>query len=181
MDKQLQTDMQKRMESALTVLNHHFHKLRTGKAHSSLVEDIKVEYYGNLTPLQQMASIRTPDARTLSIAPWDKSQIEHVQKALQTSPLGLVPNVKDNEILINLPPLTEETRKDYQRQARNEAEQARIAIRNVRRDTLHKIKDLELSEDEEKRMHNEADKITEDFIKRVDDLLHQKEEDLLSF
>ncbi len=182
MDKQLETDMKKRMDNAILVLNQHFNKLRTGRAHSSLVEDIKADYHGNPTPLNQMASIRILDARTLSISPWDKNQTETVQKALLASSLGLNPNVNDKgEVLIALPPLTEETRKDYQKQARNEAEQARIAIRNVRRDTLHKIKKLEPSQDDEKRMGNEADKITEEYIKRADHLLHQKEEDLASF
>lgn len=181
MDTTLHKDITKRMDSALTVLNTHFHKIRTGRAHSSLIEDIKVDYYGNPTPINQMASVKVLDARTLSILPWDKNQLDAVNNAILKSDLGLNPNNSGDEIIIQLPPLTEETRKDYQKHARAEAENARIAIRNVRRDGLHKLKESAPSEDEEKVAHKEIDQLTEDYIKKVDEQLKLKEKELLEF
>lgn len=169
------------MESAISVLNSHFHKIRTGRAHSSLIEDIKVDYYGNPTPINQMATVKALDARTLSVQPWDKSQLDAVSNAILKSDLGLNPNNSGDEIIIQLPPLTEETRKDYQKHARTEAENARIAIRNVRRDGLHKLKESASSEDEEKITHKEIDRLTEEYIKKVDEQLQLKEKELLEF
>lgn len=167
------------MNNALNVLNTHFHKIRTGRAHGSLLEDIKVDYYGAPTPLNQMANFKVLDARTLSITPWDKQQIEQILAAVRNSDLRLTPNRSGNDIIINLPPLTEETRKDYHKHARAEAENARIAVRNVRRDVLHKLKETAGSEDEEKAAHKVVDKLTEEYIKRIDQQLHHKEKELM--
>ena len=181
MDQALHKDMEKRMANALNVLNTHFHKIRTGRAHSSLIEDIKADYYGTPTPINQMASIKTLDARTLTIIPWDKQQLEAIVMAILKSDLELNPNNTGEEIVIKLPPLTEETRKNYQKHARLEAEKTRIAIRNVRRDGLHKLKEAANSEDEEKILHKDIDKLTEEYIKKVDEKLQHKEKELLEF
>ena len=179
MDKNLKSDIEKRMNAALQVLITHFHKIRTGRAHSSLLEDIKADYYGALTPLNQMANIKNLDARTLCVTPWDQQQSEQIATAIRNSDLGLNPNVSGNDIIINLPPLTEETRRDYQKHARAEAENARVAVRNVRRDGLHKLKEISGSEDEEKLSHKEIDKLTEESIKRIDQQLEHKEKELM--
>lgn len=175
----IEKDMKHRMESALTVLAGNFRKLRTGRAHSSLVEDIKVSYYNNPTPLKQMANINTPDGRTISIVPYDKGLINDVAAAIIASDLGLTPNTSSDAIIINIPPLNEETRNNYRKHARSEAEQSKIAIRNVRRDALHKIKEETSSEDEERNEAAKVDKMTEEFIKKVDERLQQKEQDLI--
>ena len=169
------------MSGALGVLSAHFHKIRTGRAHSSLIEDIKADYYGTPTPINQMASIKILDARTLCIIPWEKRQLESIVTAIHKSDLDLNPNNTGEEIIIKLPPLTEETRKNYQKHARLEAENTRIAIRNVRRDGLHKLKETGPSEDEEKIIHKKIDKLTEEYIKKVDEQLRRKEKELLAF
>ena len=174
-------DATQRMESALTVLNTHFRKIRTGRAHSSLIEDIKADYYGNPTPLMQMANINTPDARTINIVPYDKTQIPTIAKAIEDSDLGMTPNTSEEAIIINIPPLNEETRNNFCKQARTEAEQSKVAIRNVRRDVLHKVKEDAESEDMEKQQIQQVDKLTESYIQKVDQLLQQKEKELLEF
>lgn len=174
-------DARHRMDSAINVLNANFRKLRTGRAHSSLVEDIKASYYGNPTPLSQMANITTPDAKTISISPYDKGTMDDIVKAISESDLGLTPNTSPDAVIINIPQLNEETRNNFCKQARSEAEQGRIAIRNVRRDAQSKIKDNAESEDLEKQQHQQIDKITEEYIGKVDELLAQKEKDLMQF
>ncbi len=175
----IEKDMKHRMEAALSVLASNFSKLRTGRAHSSLVEDIKVAYYGNPTPLNQVANINTPDARTLSIVPYDKGQMNEISAAIRDSDLGLNPNTSADSIIINIPPLNEETRNNYRKHARAEAEQTRVAIRNVRRDVIHKIKEAAASEDEEKQESAKVDKATEEFIGKVEERLQQKEQELM--
>ena len=175
----IEKDTNHRMDSALNVLVANFRKLRTGRAHSALVEDIKAPYYGNPTPIKQMANINTPDARTITIVPYDKNQINDIAKAIQDYDIQLTPNTGSDSVIINIPPLNEETRNNFCKQARNEAEQSRIAIRNVRRDVLHKVKESAESEDLEKQQTQQIDKITEDFINRVDKLLEDKERDLM--
>lgn len=174
-------DARHRMESAINVLNSNFRKLRTGRAHSSLVEDIKASYYGNPTPLSQMANITTPDARTINITPYDKGTLDDITKAIHDSDLGLTPNTSADAVIINIPQLNEETRNNFSKHARGEAEQARIAIRNVRRDAQGKIKATAESEDLEKQQHQQIDKVTEEYIGKVEELLEQKEKDLMQF
>ncbi|MBE8182304.1 MAG: ribosome recycling factor [Candidatus Portiera sp.] len=174
-------DARHRMESAINVLNTNFSKLRTGRAHSSLVEDIKASFYGTPTPLAQMANINTPDAKTISISPYDKSCLDDIARAIGDSDLGLTPNTTADAVIINIPQLNEETRSNFSKHARGEAEQGRIAIRNVRRDVQSKIKSNAQSEDLEKQQHQQIDKLTEEYIGRVEELLQQKEKDLMQF
>ena len=180
---ELKKDAEQRMEKALDALALAFNKIRTGRAHPSLLDGINVSYYGVDTPLAQVASIVIEDARTLSVTPWEKNIAPDVAKAIMKSDLGLNPATAGVVIRIPLPSLTEETRKTYGRQARNEAEGGRIAIRNVRRNVLGDIKDLlkdkMISEDEERRAQDEVQKITDGYIAKVDQALAAKEKDLM--
>jgi len=179
----LKKDAEQRMEKALDALAQAFNKIRTGRAHPSLLDGINVSYYGVDTPLAQVASIVIEDARTLSVTPWEKNIVPDVEKAIMKSDLGLNPATAGVVIRIPLPSLTEETRKTYGRQARNEAEGGRIAIRNVRRNVLGDIKDMlkdkMISEDEERRAQDEVQKITDGYIAKVDQALAAKEKDLM--
>ena len=171
------------MEKAIQNLEKEFSKLRTGRASVTLLEDLKVDYYGTLTPLNQLASISTPDSRTLAIQPWDRNAFGEIEKAIQKSDLGLNP-VNDGKIIrINIPPLTEERRKELVKVAKKYAEEAKIAIRNVRRDaneTLKKKKnDKELTEDEMHRGQDKVQKITDSFVQKVDEVLKKKEKEIM--
>ena len=172
-----------RMDKALEALSHNFNKIRTGRAHPSLLDDIRVEYYGADTPLNQMANISVEDARTLTITAWDKAAVPNIEKAIMKSDLGLNPATAGEVIRIPMPPLTEETRKGYIRQARQEAESARVSIRNARRDAMAMLKDFlkekEISEDEERRGEEEVQRLTDKFVAAVEAALQSKEKDLL--
>jgi ribosome recycling factor len=171
------------MENSLDALAHNFNKIRTGRAHPSLLEGLKVQYYGSATPLNQVANITVEDARTLSLTVWDKSMIQDVEKAIYKSDLGLNPATAGEVIRIPMPMLTEETRKGFTRQARQEAESARVSVRNARRDAMGMLKELvkekEISEDEERRGHDEVQKLTDGFVARIEKLLAGKEADLM--
>lgn len=172
-----------RMEKTLETLKGDFGGLRAGRAHASLLDNIFVEAYGNLTPIAQVGTISVPDARTLSVSVWDKGLAKSVEKALRESDLGLNP-VSDGQLIrIPIPPLSEERRKELVKIAGKYAEQNKIAIRNIRRDALDEVKKLKkdnlISEDEEKRYSNDIQKLTDDSIKKIDDLLAQKEKDIL--
>ncbi|MBT8764269.1 ribosome recycling factor [Desulfohalobiaceae bacterium Ax17] len=173
----------KRMKKAIQSLEKEFSKLRTGRASITLLEDLKVDYYGTLTPLNQLASISTPDSRTLAIQPWDRNAFGEIEKAIMKSDLGLNP-VNDGKIIrINIPPLTEERRKELVKVAKKYAEDAKIAIRNVRRDaneTLKKMKnDKELTEDEMHRGQEEVQKITDSFVQKVEEVFNKKEKEIM--
>lgn len=176
-------DARERMGRSLEALAHNFNRIRTGRAHPGLLDDIRVEYYGAQTPLNQVANITVEDARTLTVVAWDKSVVPNIEKAILKSDLGLNPATAGEVIRIPMPPLTEETRKGFIRQARAEAESARVSIRNVRRDALAMLKDLlkekEISEDEERRAHENIQKLTDRFIADVEKSLAEKESDLL--
>ena len=184
MIKDIKDDAQQRMEKSLDVLTHNFNKIRTGRAHPSLLDGLKVEYYGTDTPLRQVANISVEDARTLSLTVWDRSMIPAVEKAIYKSDLGLNPSTAGEVIRIPMPMLTEETRKGFIKQARNEAEGARVAVRNVRRDAMGMLKDMlkdkEIGEDDERRGQDEVQKLTDSYIAKVDKLLADKEADLLA-
>ena len=177
------SEAETRMESALDALTGNFNKIRTGRAHPSLLDGIKVSYYGADTPLSQVANINVEDARTLSLTAWDKSIIPDIERAIMKSDLGLNPATAGEVIRIPMPPLTEETRRGYTKQARSEAESARVSVRNARRDAMGMLKELvkekEISEDEERRGQDEVQKLTDGFIARVEKLLEEKEADLL--
>ena len=180
---ELKIQMNDRFGKAIEALGQAFNRIRTGRAHPSLLDNLTVEYYGVATPLSQVSSIVVEDARTLSVTPWDKSFVGDVEKSILKSDLGLNPVTAGSVIRIPLPALTEESRKIYSKQAKQEAEQTRISIRNVRRDTISSIKDLQktkkISEDEEHRAQDDVQAITDKFISEVDALLAAKEKDLM--
>ncbi len=184
MINEIKGDAQERMQKTVDALTQAFAKIRTGRAHPSILDAVMVSYYGSDTPLRQVANVVAEDARTLALTVFDKSMIQAVEKAIMTSDLGLNPATAGTTIRVPMPPLTEETRKGYIRQARAEAEQGRVAVRNIRRDALSHLKDLvkdkEISEDEERRAQDEIQKLTDRFVAEVDKLLEKKEADLLA-
>lgn len=183
MINEFKKDAESRMKKAVEALGHNFNRIRTGRAHPSLLDDIRVNYYGADTPLSQMANINVEDGRTLTVAPWEKNLVPEIEKAIMKSDLGLNPSTAGGVIRIPMPALTEETRRGYTRQARAEAEAARVSIRNVRRDAIGNIRELlkekEISEDDERRAQDEIQKITDRYIADVDAALSAKENDLM--
>ena len=180
---EIELDAQERMEKSLVSLKGQFSKIRTGRAHPSLLDGIMVPYYGVDTPLKQVANVVAEDSRTLALTVFDKSAIQAVEKAIMQSDLGLNPMSAGGSIRIPLPPLTEERRKDLIRVVRNEAEGGRVAIRNIRRDANGDIKDLlkekEISEDEHHQAEEGIQKVTDTYVKQVDELLVKKEAELM--
>ncbi len=179
----IKKDATERMGKSVDSLNHELAKLRTGRAHPSLLDHIMVPYYGSDVPLSQVANINTEDARTLTVTPWEQSMVAPVEKAIMNSELGLNPSSAGNIIRIPLPPLTEERRKEMVRIVRQEAEQGRVAIRNIRRDANHHLKELVkdklISEDDEHRGEEIIQKLTDQHVKEIDELLEKKEADLM--
>ncbi len=184
MIKDIIKDAEDRMEKTLGSLDIAFNKIRTGRAHPGILDSVMVSYYGADTPLQQMANVVVEDARTLAISPWEKKLIGDIEKAILKSDLGLNPSNNGDVIRVPMPALTEETRREYTKQAKHEAENARIAVRNIRRDANTLLKDLlkekEISEDEERRAEQNIQKLTDTFIGRIDEKYSTKEADLLS-
>jgi len=176
-------DAEARMKKSLDALVTAFNKIRTGRAHPSILDGITVDYYGNQTPLGQVANINIEDARTLVLSPWDKSMVQAIEKAILKSDLGLNPATAGAVIRIPMPMLTEETRKGFIKTARHEAETARVAVRNIRRDANEQLKDFlkekEISEDDERRAVDDIQKLTDKFVADVDKFLAQKEKDLM--
>lgn len=174
------TRMRKHVESLINELS----KIRTGRAHPALLDQIHVNYYGNNTPIRQVASISVEDGRTLLVTPWDRTQIATIEKAIINSGLGLNPNTAGNVIRIPMPPLTEERRRDLTRLVRQETEQARVAIRTVRREAnqnlKESVKDKLMSEDDERRGNEAVQKLTDQYIKEIDKILQDKEQDLMT-
>lgn len=183
MINEIKQDAQERMAKSIESLKGSLNKVRTGRAHASLLDNISVDYYGMETPLNQVGNISVPDARNLSITIFDKGMIAAVEKAIMKSDLGLNPQSNGTLIRIPLPPLTEERRKDLVKVVRGEAENGKIAIRNIRRDANSDIKSLqkekEISEDEQHQAEDEIQKITDTFVKQVDELLVKKEAELM--
>ncbi len=179
----IQTDAESRMKKSLEALHANFNKIRTGRAHSSILDSVTVDYYGSQVPLNQVASVNIEDARTLSVVPWEQNMVPKIEKAIMTSDLGLNPASAGNVIRVPMPMLTEETRKGYIKQARAEAENARVAVRNVRRDANNDIKALlkekEISEDEQHRAEDVIQKLTDKYIGEIDKQLEVKEHDLM--
>ena len=176
-------DAEDRMKKSLVALDAAFAKIRTGRAHPSILDSITVEYYGVDTPINQVANITVEDARTLAITPWEKQLIPVVEKAILKSDLGLNPATASGKIRLPMPPLTEENRRDLTKVAKHEAEGARVAIRNIRRDANNDMKELlkekEVSEDEFRRAEESIQKLTDQKIKEVDEALESKETDLM--
>ena len=184
MINEIKQDAQERMKKTLEALDHAFAKIRTGRAHPSILDSVMVSYYGADTPLRQVANVVAEDSRTLALTVFDKSMIQAVEKAIMTSDLGLNPATAGTTIRVPMPALTEETRKGFTKQARAEAEQARVSVRNIRRDALAQLKDLqkekEISEDEERRAGDEVQKLTDRFVAEIDKALEAKETDLMA-
>lgn len=183
MINEIKSDADTRMQKSVESLSTSFAKIRTGRAHPSLLDGVRVSYYGTPSPLSQVANITVEDGRTLAIRVWERNMVPEVEKAIMKSGLGLNPSTAGEVIRVPLPPLTEETRKGYTRQARHDAEQARVAIRNIRRDVITDIKELEkekeISEDEEHKAQDDVQKITDKHIASVDKALEVKEQDLM--
>lgn len=185
MINEIQADAKQRMEKSLGALKSQLSKIRTGRAHPSLLDSIQVSYYGVDTPLKQLANVIAEDARTLALTVFDKSAAQAVEKAIMQSDLGLNPMSSGTAIRIPMPPLTEERRKDFIKLVRNEAEQGRVSIRNIRRDANSDIKELlkekEISEDESRKGEDGIQKITDECVKQVDVMLQDKEKELMEF
>ena len=184
MIKELLEDAKRRMDKSVKAFQNEIAKVRTGRASVALVDSIKVDYYGSLMPLNQMATITVADARLIVIQPWDPSAIGAIEKAIQRSDLGLSPTNDGKVIRLSVPPLTEERRKELVRLVRKMAEEARVAVRNIRRDTLDDLKELkkegEISEDDFYRAQDQLQKITDKHISKIDKILEEKEKDIMT-
>ena len=174
-----------RMDRSVDTLKQAYTKLRTGRASAGLVEHIKVDYYGSDVPIANTASVVVEDARTITITPWEKNMVGPIEKAIMASDLGITPNTAGTAIRINLPPLTEERRKELTKHVHHEGENAKIAIRNVRRDAIQHVKEMlkekTITEDEARKTEDEIQKLTDKAIKDVDEVVKEKEKELLAF
>lgn len=169
------------MKKSIDHLEKELLKIRAGRANPGMLEGVMVEYYGAMTPLSQISNINTPDGRTLSVQPWEKNLISDIEKAIMHANLGLNPQNNGEMVIINIPPLTEERRKDLVKRARAEAEEARISIRNARREANEELKQVdELSEDQLKDAEQEVQELTDKYVKRVDGILERKETDIMT-
>jgi len=179
----IKTDAESRMSKSIDALKDEMAKVRTGRAHPSLLDHISVESYGSMVPLSQVANIGIEDSRTLTITPWERTMVQVIEKAIMTSDLGLNPNSAGTVIRVPMPALTEERRKDLVKVVKGEAENSRVAIRNIRRDANSNLKtlqkDKDISEDDERRGQDEIQKLTDQYIKSIDDILASKEQDLM--
>lgn len=180
----IKTEAQTRMTKSVEALRLELTKLRTGRASTALVDHLKVNYYGSDVPLSQVASVAVNDSRSLTITPWEKPMVAAIEKAIMASDLGLTPNTMGTVIRINLPALTEERRRELSKHVSHEGESAKVAIRNVRRDAIHQVKELlkdkTATEDEAHRSEDEIQKLTDRFVKDVDDVVRAKEQELMA-
>lgn len=180
----IKKDTQTRMNKCVETFKQDMTKLRTGRATTAIVDHLKVNYYGSDMPLSQVATVAVTDARTLTITPWEKPMVSAVEKAIIVSDLGLTPNTSGQVIRINLPPLTEERRKDLSKHVHGEGEDAKVAIRNVRREGIQQIKELlkdkKITEDEMRRGEDDIQKLTDKFVKEIDDAVKAKEQELMA-
>jgi ribosome recycling factor len=176
-------DATRRMDRSVEAAHEQFNTVRTGRASAALLDRIAVEYYGQQTPLKQLATINVPEPRMLTIQPFDPSSMRAIEKAIQESDLGLTPSNDGKMIRLPIPQLTEERRKELVKVVRNMAEDGRVAVRNVRRDLMHHLKELvregEVGDDEERRAETQAQKLTDDHVAKIDDLLKHKEAEIL--
>ena len=181
--QELRKKTNERMQASIEALKKKFASVRTGRASLALLDGLTVDYYGTPTPLQQVASLSLPDSRQIAIQPWEQKIIPEIEKAIMKSDLGLTPMNDGKLIRINIPALTEERRKQLVKVVRKEAEDARVAVRNIRRDVNEELKKLEkekhVSEDEIKKEHDEVQKSTDSFVKKVDELLEHKEKEIM--
>ncbi|NCC73947.1 MAG: ribosome recycling factor [Sphingobacteriia bacterium] len=171
------------MENTITHLERDFHKIRAGKASPDMLEDVKFDYYGVMTPLNQAANINTPDSRLIVVQPFDKNMLSVMEKAIMAANLGFNPQNNGEVLRIQVPPITEQRRRDLVKQAKNEAENAKVALRNIRRSANEDSKQLKkdgLPEDEAKKLEDDIQKLTDKFVKKIEDLLDAKEKDLMA-
>lgn len=171
------------MEKSLHHVSHALAKIRAGRAMPSMLDGLMVEYYGNATPINQVASINTPDAKTLAIKPWEKTILSEIEKVIINSDLGLNPQNDGEIIRLNIPPLTEERRKDLVRQSKHEAEHGRVSVRNVRKDTNDQLKKLlkeHVSEDAVKKAEDDVQELTNEYVNKIDEILAKKEEEIMT-
>jgi len=179
----IKNDAEKRMKKTVETLRNDLTKIRTGRANASFLDHVQVDYYGNMTPINQVANITSSDSRTLLVTPWEKAMTAAIEKAILTSDLGLNPSTAGSAIRVPMPALTEERRKEMTKIVRSEAEQARVAVRNIRRDANTHFKDLvkdkKISEDDERRANEIIQKLTDKYIAEVDAALADKEKDLM--
>lgn len=179
----LKKDAADRMQKCVQALRNELKRLRTGRAHTSLLEHIRVDYYGSEMPLNQVANVAAEDARTLTVTPWEKNMVQAIEKAIMKSDLGLMPNTAGTVIRVPMPPLTEERRRDMTKVVRHEAENARVAVRNVRRDVMNDLKDMLkeklVSQDEDRRAQDEIQKLTDKYVAEIDQVLAEKEKELM--
>jgi len=185
MINEIKKDAEERMSKSVDAMIDAFKKVRTGRANPAILDGITVDYYGSPTAINQVANVVVEDGRTLAIIPWEKPMVPVIEKAIMKSDLGINPATSGDTIRVPMPALTEETRKDYIKQARAEAEKGRVSVRNIRRDANGSIKDLlkekEISEDEERKGEADIQKLTDGFIAQIDKLLEDKEKDLMQF
>lgn len=183
MINEIMSDAKTRMAKSVENLEQNFAKIRTGRAHPSILDAVMVEYYGSDVPISQVANINVEDARTLSVQPWEQPMVAKVEKAIMTSDLGINPATTGNLIRIPMPPLTEERRREFIKLAKSEAEQSKVAVRNIRRDGNTELKNLnkekEITDDELKRGEDQIQKLTDEFVKQIDALTSEKEKGLL--
>jgi ribosome recycling factor len=177
------SDLRDRMNRAVQTLELDYRRLRTGRASISLVDEIRVDYYGSATPLSQLSTLTVADPRTIVIQPWDTSVVGEVEKAILKSDLGLTPMNDGKAVRINIPPLTAERRRDLVKVVKKKAEESKVAVRNIRRDIIEKTKELKkdkkVSEDEQFRAQDEIQKITDDYVKKIDTIYSTKEKEIL--
>jgi len=180
----IKKDAENRMKRAIEALGNNFNKIRTGRAHPSLLDGVFVNYYGTETPLSQVANINIEDARTLTVSPWERNLVPDIEKAIMKADLGINPSTSNGLIRLPLPMLTEETRKNFIKQARAEAENGRVAVRNVRRDVLGDVKallkDKAISEDDDRRAQDVIQKMTDRFVAEIDKVVAQKEAEIMT-
>ncbi|WP_217125097.1 ribosome recycling factor [Hydrogenophilus thiooxidans] len=180
---ELKQDAERRMKKAVETLKEELTKIRTGRAHTGLLDHVMVEYYGTMVPIPQVANVTLLDARTLGVQPWEKSMMSKVEKAIRESDLGLNPANMGEIIRVPMPPLTEERRRELTKVVRHEGEQVRVAVRNVRRDIIQALKELQkkkgITEDELRRAEEEVQKLTDRFVKVIDETIEKKEAELM--
>jgi ribosome recycling factor len=176
-------DCIERMQKCVAALRNDLKKLRTGRAHTGILEHIKVDYYGSDVPLSQVSNVALEDGRTITVTPWEKGMVGPIEKAIMKSDLGLMPNTAGMVIRVPMPPLTEERRKEMAKVVRHEAEHARVAVRNVRRDVMNDLKEMLkeklVSQDDDRRAQDEVQKITDKYVAEIDQVLAEKEKDLM--
>lgn len=181
---EIRASTEQKMVKSVEALKHDLAKIRTGRAHTGLLDHIQVEYYGSMVPLAQVSNVGLGDARTITVQPWEKKMLTVIEKAIRESDLGLNPAAQGEMLRIPMPPLTEERRREMTKVVRHEGENARVAVRNLRRDAIHQLKEMlkkkEISEDDERRAQDEVQKLTDRFVGEIDKLVAEKEKELMT-